>query len=565
MGKRFYFYKPILINFKKQSMKKILFSVFSILLIAGCSSDDDLDPIPPEENDPVAVDDVITTTENSKLIIQKDFLLENDEIIDRSRISNFDFETEEGGEIEDNRDGTLTYFPPDAFQGEDSFAYKLCVPGSGGDRCSSAVVKITVGDAGAPVAEDDDYETQEGKTLQINNHLSNDTLLDNADISSVNIDNTNGTVVLEENGRLIYTPAEGFSGQDTFTYTICDFDEVPECDTATVTVNVIDEGSPVANDDTLVIDMNISEFTINSLLNNDELIDDASISSIDDTDTRGTLVLNDDGSISYTPQSGYEGETTFTYALCDDDMPDATCSTATVTITLIDAVSFNIPEEIEDYYEELAISDEKDFNYKVVAELTREMHTTILSYGQRHEYLYEADEDLDNPENVILMYSGESRYWKEYTSGSNSYSPQTFNTEHIFPQSRLSSEIARADLHHLRATDSDVNELRSNNPYIDGSGEYKSINEVAFFPGDEWKGDVARMLLYLKVRYNEDINKVGNLELFLEWNREDPVSAFEMQRNNVIEDAQGNRNPFIDNPYLATLIWGGQPAENTWE
>jgi endonuclease I len=42
------------------------------------------------------------------------------------------------------------------------------------------------------------------------------------------------------------------------------------------------------------------------------------------------------------------------------------------------------------------------------------------------------------------------------------------------------------------------------------------------------------------------------------------VSLFEEQRNNVIEGAQGNRNPFIDNPYLATLIWGGNPAENKW-
>ncbi|MGB8704779.1 MAG: endonuclease [Gillisia sp.] len=54
------------------------------------------------------------------------------------------------------------------------------------------------------------------------------------------------------------------------------------------------------------------------------------------------------------------------------------------------------------------------------------------------------------------------------------------------------------------------------------------------------------------------------MDLFLKWNREDPVSIFEIQRNNVIEGAQGNRNPFIDNPYIATLIWGGTPAENRW-
>jgi len=73
------------------------------------------------------------------------------------------------------------------------------------------------------------------------------------------------------------------------------------------------------------------------------------------------------------------------------------------------------------------------------------------------------------------------------------------------------------------------------------------------------------MILYLNIRYQEAFNSVGTLELFLQWNVDDPVSPFEIQRNNVIVGAQGNRNPFIDNPYLATLIWGGTPAENRWE
>ena len=73
------------------------------------------------------------------------------------------------------------------------------------------------------------------------------------------------------------------------------------------------------------------------------------------------------------------------------------------------------------------------------------------------------------------------------------------------------------------------------------------------------------MILYLNIRYGETFDKVGTLELFLEWNAADPVSDFEIQRNNIIYGAQGNRNPFIDNPYLATLIWGGTPAENKWE
>jgi endonuclease I len=72
------------------------------------------------------------------------------------------------------------------------------------------------------------------------------------------------------------------------------------------------------------------------------------------------------------------------------------------------------------------------------------------------------------------------------------------------------------------------------------------------------------MVFYLSIRYGELINGVGNMDVLLQWNVEDPVSDIENTRNNVIETAQGNRNPFIDNPYLATLTWGGISAENRW-
>jgi len=52
--------------------------------------------------------------------------------------------------------------------------------------------------------------------------------------------------------------------------------------------------------------------------------------------------------------------------------------------------------------------------------------------------------------------------------------------------------------------------------------------------------------------------------IFLEWNAEDPVSEVEIQKNEIAQIRQGNRNPFIDNPILATLIWGGPEAEDTW-
>jgi hypothetical protein len=72
------------------------------------------------------------------------------------------------------------------------------------------------------------------------------------------------------------------------------------------------------------------------------------------------------------------------------------------------------------------------------------------------------------------------------------------------------------------------------------------------------------MILYLNLRYNEPFTDVGTLALFLEWNAEDPVSDFEDNRQTVITSVQGNRNPFIDNPYIATVIWGGTSAQNRW-
>ena len=413
-----------------------------------------------------------------------------------------------------------------------------------------------------PVAKDDSYTGSEDTEILLSGYIDNDSLENNARLRAFDDETaTGGNVRDNRDGSFTYFPLPDFVGEDTFTYTICDSDD--NCSTATVTINVADSGSPTANEDeTNTVAGN--SITLNDLGENDELLDEAEIKSVDYSNSRGTAVLNADGSVTYTPEANYTGTDTFTYTVCDDDA-EATCSTATVTVNILEGVAFNIPASVAEYYSDLSVTTDGDLNYEFVSTHTVSNHTVILEYYERHEYLYDADEDPDNPGNVILMYSGESRYWEEHQSTSNNYDPQTFNTEHIFPQSKLSSAEAVTDLHHLRSTDAEVNSLRLNYPYTDGSGDYDLINGSEWFPGDEWKGDVARMVLYLNIRYNETINNVGSLDLFLKWNIEDPVSEFEIQRNNVIEDAQGNRNPFIDNPYLATLIWGGEDAENRWE
>jgi len=231
-------------------------------------------------------------------------------------------------------------------------------------------------------------------------------------------------------------------------------------------------------------------------------------------------------------------------------------------VTSLGFAQLTPPPELQDYYSSVDFNLSGTQLYDDLAVETIAKHTSLLAYSERHDYLYDADEDLSNSANVILMYSGESRSDNEWLSGNNPNETQSFNTEHVYPQS-LIGNTAKGDLHHLRSCDIDINTDRGNNPFAAGSGSYADLG-AAWYPGDEWKGDVARMVMYLNLRYAEPFEDVGNLALFLQWNVDDPVSPFEENRNSVISGAQGVRNPFIDNPYIATVIWGGPTAPNSW-
>ena len=171
----------------------------------------------------------------------------------------------------------------------------------------------------------------------------------------------------------------------------------------------------------------------------------------------------------------------------------------------------------------------------------------------------------------------------KYLSCHSSPCTGLWNREHVFPKSLASPNLvtgsagAGTDVHNLRACDYSTNASRSNKKFDAGNGNSSSNNQGNWYPGDEWKGDVARIIMYMYLRYPNQCaaTSVGEgtqlyspngdiPDIFLEWNAEDSVSNFEELRNNEIANFQGNRNPFIDNPHLATLIWNGPIAENKW-
>ncbi|TSE08509.1 endonuclease [Aquimarina algiphila] len=211
-------------------------------------------------------------------------------------------------------------------------------------------------------------------------------------------------------------------------------------------------------------------------------------------------------------------------------------------------------------------------------------HTTFLTYTPGvWDALKQTDLDPSDSSNVILIYGfsdtdGNTTTDRTRGVNNNGGGSTDWNREHVYPRSlgnpNLGSSGPGSDAHHLRPSDVQRNSSRGNRKFADGSGNSGTTAQGHWYPGDEFKGDVARMMMYMYIHYGDRClpKNVGigspatsdsnMLQLFLEWNAEDPVSQLELQRNPILEGIQGNRNPFIDNPAFATQIWGGPQAED---
>jgi len=208
------------------------------------------------------------------------------------------------------------------------------------------------------------------------------------------------------------------------------------------------------------------------------------------------------------------------------------------------------------------------------------------NYGDITDILKKADQNPLHSNQVWLMYKEIPR--AKYLFQDSGTGTGRWNREHIYPQSRGnfdggtsstadginiwvtsnadSIKHGHADAHHLRAEDGPENSSRGNRNF--GGLGYNGFSGNA----GSWKGDVARSVFYMAVRYN-GLNVVsgnppetpkgylGDLDALLQWNQSDPSDDFEMNRNNYIYTWQYNRNPFIDIPSLADYIWGANANE----
>jgi len=212
----------------------------------------------------------------------------------------------------------------------------------------------------------------------------------------------------------------------------------------------------------------------------------------------------------------------------------------------------------------------------------------------------DADKYYENDNTILDIYSenpiGPDPY--NYTfgvkkCGNYAVEGDCYNKEHTVPQSLFNQKLPmRSDIHHVLPTDGKVNGYRSNYPFgkvtnpsiTSKNGSKLGPNATpgatyfgsVFEPINEFKGDIARCLLYFVTRYQTQLSSFssGNilntsnvsqglvtweLNLLLLWHQQDPVSQKEIDRNNAAYSYQKNRNPYIDHPEWVTEVWGISP------
>ncbi len=257
----------------------------------------------------------------------------------------------------------------------------------------------------------------------------------------------------------------------------------------------------------------------------------------------------------------------------------------------------NIPQ---DYYQEA--------NGKSSDNLKEALHQIISNHSvfpytssstDTWDILQLSDQDPENHENMILVYTGRSQD-KGYRDGSGNYSQyengngtqsNSWNREHVWPKSHgfpNEDDNAYTDVHNLKPSDRSVNSSRATKDYDYGGSQHSEATECltdsdSWEPSDSVKGDIARILFYMVVRYdpgydhnnnpfdlelvdyttpNNNDPILGKLSSLIQWHYDDPVDDFEINRNEIIYGFQENRNPFIDHPNLVGFLWGENIGEN---
>lgn len=214
--------------------------------------------------------------------------------------------------------------------------------------------------------------------------------------------------------------------------------------------------------------------------------------------------------------------------------------------------------------------------------LMKSTHTYQTSYDECRDLSVKTDCENADGTTINLTYTSYVVTMNDYIN--NVSNGGGWNREHVWPKSLggFNTTGAGSDLHHIRPTDKSVNGKRGNEKYgvptngqpVTGTVTVENMvgghsDNQYFEPLDNAKGDVARICLYVYVRYGGELSKCSSItnvfqsiDVLLEWCALDPVDTWEMGRNEVVYAIQGNRNVFIDYPELAWQVFGREVPED---
>jgi VCBS repeat-containing protein len=269
------------------------------------------------------------------------------------------------GTVVNNNDGTVTYTPDADYNGSDSYTYTVTSPTG---VTETATVTVTIN----PIVDiADDIQTTDEDTAVTTDVLANDNFEGSPLVTGVT-QGAHGTVVNNNDGTVTYTPDADYNGSDSYTYTVTSPTVVTETATVNVTIN------PVADiaDDVAVTDEEMAVTT--NVLANDNFEGSPLVTGVTQG-AHGTVVNNNDGSVTYTPAADYNGSDSYTYTVTS---PTGVTETATVTVTINSVV--DIADDNETTDEDTAVTTDvlANDNFEgspLVTGVTQGAHGTVVS------------------------------------------------------------------------------------------------------------------------------------------------------------------------------------------
>jgi VCBS repeat-containing protein len=284
---------------------------------------------------PLAVNDSYITREDEALSVAAPGVLSNDVDVDGDLLVPTVVSGPTLGSVQMFADGSFTYTPGGNAFGTDQFTYTV---NDGLLDSNLATVTITVTPVNdLPVAAANTYTINEDTTLTIAapGVLGNDVDVDGDPLTAQLVTGAaHGALTLNANGSFAYTPNLNFWGADNFTYQAHDGQGASVPVTVTITVNAVND-RPVAVGDSYTIaeDTPLTIAALGVLVNDIDVEGDLLTAVLVASPAHGALVLNANGSFTYTPAANYHGGDSFTYRAKDATLTSTNVATVTITVT----------------------------------------------------------------------------------------------------------------------------------------------------------------------------------------------------------------------------------------